>query len=169
MPKIGMMTIRKEAIVKATISEIGRVGTLDVTVSQIAKKAGISSGLAHHYLGSKDDIFIAAMRYILTIYASEVRNAVASAETPREKARAIIKASFSEPNFRQEVVSAWLNFYVQANASQPTKRLLKIYHSRLLSNLTAALRELVGSSARDIAQGIAAMIDGFYIQLGAQP
>ena len=43
MPKLGMEPIRKEALVKATIVEIGRVGSLDVTVSQIAKRAGMSS------------------------------------------------------------------------------------------------------------------------------
>ena len=44
MPKIEIMPIRRQELVNAAISEIGRVGTLDVTVSQIAKKAGVSSG-----------------------------------------------------------------------------------------------------------------------------
>ena len=48
MPKIGMEPIRRAALVKATIAEIGRAGSLDVTVSQIAKRAGMSSALAHH-------------------------------------------------------------------------------------------------------------------------
>lgn len=165
MPKVGMLPIRREEIVNAAISEIGRVGTLDVTVSQIAKRAGVSSGLAHHYLGSKEDIFVAAMRHILTVFGAEVRGALSMANNPRERLEAVIRASFSERNFRPQVVSAWLNFYVQANASKQTKRLLSIYHRRLNSNLTAALRELVGSSASDVAKGIAAMIDGFYVQI----
>ena len=43
MPKLGMEPIRKAALVKATITEIGRAGSLDVTVSQIAKRAGMST------------------------------------------------------------------------------------------------------------------------------
>ena len=73
MPKLGMEPIRKEALVKATIVEIGRVGSLDVTVSQIAKRAGMSSALAHHYFGSKEEMFLAAMRHIMTLYGAEVR------------------------------------------------------------------------------------------------
>ncbi len=46
MPKLGMEPIRKEALVKATIVEIGRTGSLDVTVSQIARRAGMSPALA---------------------------------------------------------------------------------------------------------------------------
>ena len=48
MPKLGMEPIRRAALVDATITEIGKSGTLDVTVSQIAKRAGMSSALAHH-------------------------------------------------------------------------------------------------------------------------
>ena len=82
MPKLGMEPIRKDALVKATIVEIGRVGSLDVTVSQIAKRAGMSSALAHHYFGSKEEMFLAAMRHILTLYGAEVRGALAAAEGP---------------------------------------------------------------------------------------
>ncbi|MEJ6503035.1 MAG: transcriptional regulator BetI, partial [Rhodobacter sp.] len=38
MPKLGMEPIRKAALVKATILEIGRLRSLDVTVTQIAKR-----------------------------------------------------------------------------------------------------------------------------------
>ena len=61
-----MEPIRRSALVEATIHEVGARGTLDVTVSQIAKRAGMSSALAHHYFGGKDDIFLAAMRRILS-------------------------------------------------------------------------------------------------------
>ncbi len=36
MPKVGAEPIRKAALVRATITEIGRAGSLDVTVAQIA-------------------------------------------------------------------------------------------------------------------------------------
>ena len=65
MPKVGMEPIRRSALVKATIAEIGAAGNLDVTVGQIAKRAGMSTTLAHHYFGGKDQIFLAAMRHIL--------------------------------------------------------------------------------------------------------
>ena len=45
-------------------------------------------------------------------------------------------------------------------------RLLGIYKARLASNLTHALRPLIGQNAREAADGIAAMIDGLYIRQG---
>jgi TetR/AcrR family transcriptional repressor of bet genes len=164
MPKLGMEPIRKAALVKATITEIGRVGSLDVTVSQIAKRAGMSSALAHHYFGSKEEIFLAAMRHVLTLYGAEVRGALAVATGPRGRIEAILRASFSPSNFRREAVGAWLNFYVLAQTVPEAKRLLAIYQRRLRSNLLADLRPLCGDRAPAVAEGLGALIDGLYLR-----
>jgi len=164
MPKLGMEPIRKDALVKATIFEIGRTGSLDVTVGQIARRAGMSPALAHHYFGSKEEMFLAAMRHVLTLYGAEVRGALAAAEGPEARVRAILRASFSPGNFRREAVGAWLNFWVLAQSVPQARRLLAIYQGRLRSNLIAALRPLAGDRAGAIAESLGAMIDGLYLR-----
>ncbi len=164
MPKVGMEPIRKAALVKATIVEIGRAGSLDVTVSQIAKRAGMSSALAHHYFGSKEEIFLAAMRHILSLYGAEVRGALHLADGPKDRLQAILHASFSPANFRREAVGAWLNFWVMAQTVPEAKRLVAVYQRRLKSNLLAALRPLAGERADSVAEGLGALIDGLYLR-----
>ncbi|MBF9049422.1 transcriptional regulator BetI [Roseobacter sp. HKCCD9010] len=159
-----MEPLRRSALVEATIIEIGRVGTLDITVAQIAKRAGMSSALAHHYFGGKEQMFAAAMRHVLTLYGAEIRGALAMAKTPRARIEAVIRASFSPSHFRPEVVAAWLNFYVQAQRSDEAARLLRLYHARLRSNLHHDLRKLSRAQAMKLTRGIAAMIDGLYIR-----
>lgn len=166
MPKLGMEPIRRAALVKATIDEIGTTGSLDVTVSQIAKRAGMSSALAHHYFGGKDQIFLAAMRHTLTVYAAEVRGALSMATGPRARTEAIVRAGFTSSNFRPEVVAAWLNFYMLAQSSRAAQRLLNIYQRRLHSNLVYNLRPLVGAGAPQVASRIGALIDGLYLRHG---
>ena len=170
MPKLGMEPIRKAALVNATITEIGRVGSLDVTVSQIARRAGMSTALAHHYFGGKEQMFLAAMRHVLTIYGAEVRGALSAARDPRARLDAIVRASFSAGNFRREVIGAWLNFYVLAQTVPEARRLLGVYQRRLHSNLRACLRALMvpgaggSASADEVAGAIGAMIDGAYLR-----
>ena len=164
MPKIGMEPIRREALVNAAIDEIGRIGSLDVTVAQIARKAGVSSALAHHYFGSKEQILLAAMRRILVVFGAEAREGLAVARTPRQRLDAIATACFTPVNFRPEVASAWLNLYVLAHTSDEAKRLLAIYHKRLHSNLVHALRPLAGDNASAIATSVGALIDGIYLR-----
>ena len=164
MPKLGMEPIRKAALVNATISEIGRTGSLDVTVSQIAKRAGMSSALAHHYFRGKEAMFLAAMRHVLTLYGAEVRGALAVAQGPEARVQAVVRASFSPANFRREVIGAWLNFYVMAQTMPEAARLLDVYQRRLRSNLRHDLRPLVGPRAAAVAEALAALIDGVYLR-----
>ena len=164
MPKVGMEPIRRAALVKATIAEIGEVGTLDVTVSQIAKRAGMSSGLAYHYFGGKDQIFLAAMRHTLALHAAEVRGALSTVCTPQDRIDAIVRASFLPSHLQRNVIAAWLNFYVLAQASQQARHLLDIYQRRLRSNLIFALRPLIGPRSVDVAEQLAGMIDGLYLR-----
>ncbi|AXQ94191.1 transcriptional regulator BetI [Cereibacter azotoformans] len=164
MPKLGMEPIRKAALVKATIAEIGRAGSLDVTVSQIARQAGMSSALAHHYFGGKEALFLAAMSHVLSLYGAEVRGALKGVRTPEARITAILQASFSPTNFRREVVGAWLNFYVLAQTVPEARRLLGIYQRRLRSNLLVGLRPLAGAQAGELADGLGALIDGLYLR-----
>ena len=167
MPKLGMEPIRRAALVKATIAEVGDAGSLDVAVSRIAKRAGMSSGLAHHYFGGKDEIFAAAMRQILRDYRAEVTAALR--RTP-DRAAALIEASFAASCFAPETVAAWMTFYAQAHTNPQAQRLLRLYQRRLRSNLTHALRGQVADPG-EAAATLAALIDGTYLAMafGADP
>lgn len=163
MPKVGMEPIRRSALVQATIAEIGAAHSLDVTVGQIAKRAGMSTALAHHYFGGKDQIFLAAMRHILAEYGSEVRARLAEARGPRDRAAAIVIASFDETCFAPATVNAWMTLYAAAPTNSGTRRLLRLYQRRLRSNLTHALRPVSKTPETD-AETMAALIDGLYLR-----
>ena len=169
MPKLGMEPIRRAALIDATIAEIGAAGSLDVTVGRIAKRAGMSSGLAHHYFGGKDDILLAAMHHVLAIYGREARARLAGQTDPWARVTAIVEAGFAPSNFDADTVAAWLNFYVLALSSPEAKRLHRIYAARIRSNLVHALRPLAGPRAPEIAGRAAQLIDGAYLYHGLSP
>jgi TetR/AcrR family transcriptional repressor of bet genes len=165
MPKLGMEPLRRRALIDATVAAIGEHGSLDVTMSDIAGRAGVSSALAHHYFGAKDDLLRATMRSLLLDLGRELRSDLAGARTPRARLSAIVAVNFSAPQFGAEVVAAWLAFYVEAQRSPAMRRLLNIYARRLNSNLTSALIDLMPrKQAVHVAEGIAALIDGLYIR-----
>ena len=140
-----------------------------MTVGQIAKRAGMSTALAHYYFETKDAIFLAAMRHILTEFGQLVRAGIAKSDRPIVRLNAIIDASLSREQFAEEIVAAWLVFYVQAQRSAEASRLLRVYARRLHSNLVHDLKALVpGQRAHDIAEGMASMIDGIYIRHALQ-
>lgn len=165
MPKIGMEPMRRRALIDAAISAIGDRGSLDVTMSDIAGRAGVSSALAHHYFGAKEDLLQATMRHLLADLGRDMVTALGRAPTPRARISAVIRVNFSVGQFRQETVQAWLAFYVEAQRSAPLRRLLRVYSHRLYSNLMSGLLPLVDrGEAERMAEAIAAMIDGLYIR-----
>lgn len=164
MPKVGMKPIRRRSLVEAAISAIHARGSLDITIRDIAERAGVSQGLAHHYFGSKDALIVSAMRHLLTDYGRQVGREIKSAATPRQRVSAIIRASLGSEQFRPQTVSVWLVFYVHAQESADAHKLLEVYSRRLASNLIYGLRPLAADRAPAIAEGIASMIDGLYIR-----
>jgi TetR/AcrR family transcriptional regulator, transcriptional repressor of bet genes len=165
MPKIGMEPVRRRALIDATIAAIGERGSVDVTMSEIAGIAGVSSALAHHYFGAKTDLLQATMRHLLSELGADCRAALAQVRTPRQRVSAVIAVNFSEKQFRPEIIAAWLAFYVEAQRSAATRRLLRVYARRLHSNLMSGLVSVLDRpAAAHAAEGIAAMIDGLYIR-----
>ena len=165
MPKIGMEPLRRKELIDATILAIGERGSLDVTMSEIAGRAGVSSALAHHYFGGKNDLLQATMRRQLTSLIVEMADALKRAESPRERIAGVVKVNFSAGQFRAETVTAWLAFYLEAQRSPELRRLLRVYVRRLRSNLLSGLRLLLPrQAAEETAEGVGAMIDGFYIR-----
>lgn len=165
MPKVGMEPLRRRALIDATISAIGERGSLDVTMSEIAGRAGVSSALAHHYFGAKDDLLQATMRHLLAELNADTRHALSEAQTPRDRVSAVIAVSFSDKQFRPETIAAWLSFYVEAQKSTALRRLLRVYARRLHSNLLNGLSHLMPRTDADhVAEGIAALVDGLYIR-----
>jgi TetR/AcrR family transcriptional repressor of bet genes len=160
-----MAETRRRALIGAALKEIADRGSLDVTMAQIATRAGVSSALAHHYFGAKDDLILATMRHLLADFGAEVVQRMRRAESPRARLSAIVQGSFGPEQFHRATISAWLTFYAWALSSPGAARLLHVYQRRLRSNLVHALRGLVpAAEAARIADALGAFIDGAYLR-----
>jgi TetR/AcrR family transcriptional repressor of bet genes len=165
MPKVGIEPVRRKALVDAALRVIGDHGSLAVTMSEIARQAGVSPALAHHYFGSKEQLLMETVRSLLKRLRNDAVTALKAAHTPRTRLSAVIRVSFQADQFAPETIAAWLAFYAEAQRSEATRRFLVIYARRLRSNLLANLRSLCPANAAErIAEGAAAMIDRLYIR-----
>jgi TetR/AcrR family transcriptional repressor of bet genes len=165
MPRIGMQPVRRKALISAAIDAIHDRGMGNVTMGEIARRAGVSAALAHHYFGGKDRLLLATMRHLLSELGAGIQARLSAAGTPHERISAIIRGNFEAEQFRPAVISAWLAFYVQAQNDAEARRLLRVYTRRLESNLLHSLRELTSrEEAAQIAEMAAALVDGLWIR-----
>lgn len=165
MPKLGMAPIRRRQLVEAAIAVIHEEGFGQATVARIARRAGVSSGMVHHYFDDKDDLLFETMRHLLAELRADAAARLSRANSPGERIRAIIDACFSEAQFDEQVFSAWLALYGNARQSARLQGILSIYHRRLKSSLMHELRHLAPlPEALRLAEGIGAMIDGLWLR-----
>jgi TetR/AcrR family transcriptional regulator, transcriptional repressor of bet genes len=65
MPKVGMQPIRRQQLIDATLAAVNELGFAESSISQIAQRAGVSTGIISHYFGGKNGLIEATMRYLL--------------------------------------------------------------------------------------------------------
>jgi TetR/AcrR family transcriptional repressor of bet genes len=160
-----MEPVRRKALISAAIDAIHDRGMAQVTMGEIARRAGVSAALAHHYFGGKDQLLLATMRHLLAELGEEIQARLGEAKTPHERLSAVIRGNFAAGQFRPAVISAWLAFYVQAQNDPEARRLLHVYTRRLESNLLHALRALTTRDrALRIAETASSLIDGVWIR-----
>ncbi len=165
MPKLGMGPIRRRQLVEAAIDVIHEEGFDKATVVRIAQRAGVSSGIVHHYFASKDELLVAAMRGLLVELQRDIVQRQRAAASPWGRVTAIIDASFGDAQFDERVFSAWLALYGNARQSARLQDILKVYHRRLRDNLLYDLKKLTDrQAATKLADGLGAMIDGLWLR-----
>ena len=160
-----MAEARRRALIGAALREISDHGSLEVTVAQIAGRAGVSPALAHHYFGGKDDLILATMGHLLAEFRAVLIEGLSRAPGPRARLSAVVRGSFGPEQFHRATISAWLTFYAWALSSPGAARLLRLYPRRLRSNLLHALKALLPApEAARVADGLGALIDGVYLR-----
>lgn len=165
MPKLGMGPVRRNQLIEAAITSLHDYGYADTTVARIAKKAGVSSGIVHHYFDGKDDLLFATMQHMLRDLRAETLKRLKQAQTPRGRLSAIVEANFAPSQYSPDVMTAWLALYGSARQSANLTRILRLYDARLKSNLSDAFRKLTDpDTAAELALGVSALIDGVWLR-----
>ena len=165
MPKLGMEEIRRRQLIDATIASIHEVGFAESSLSRISAKAGVSTGIVHHYFEDKADLLEATLRRLGTNLRLAVVSRQQAARTPVERLMAVIDGNIGAEVFTPEGVSAWLAFWAQVPNSERLARVQRIIVGRLHDNLVDALRPLTrGHDAQAIATLVASLIDGLWLR-----
>lgn len=170
MPKIGMEEIRRRQLIDATIASIHELGFGESSLSRISAKAGVSTGIVHHYFEDKADLLEATLRHLGNNLHEAVVTRLAAAQTPLDRLMAVIDGNLGPELFTPEGVSAWLAFWAQVPSNERFARVQRIIIGRLHDNLVAALRPLAPAhEVIPVAKLTASLIDGLWLRAALQP
>lgn len=108
MPKLGMQPIRRRQLIDATLDAINEVGMHDATIAQIARRAGVSTGIISHYFKDKNGLLEATMRDITSQLRDAVLNRLHALPdgSASQRLQAIVGGNFDETQISSAAMKA---------------------------------------------------------------
>jgi len=76
---------RRGQILRAAVKLFSDEGYYTTTISQIAREAGVSTGLIYQYFGDKDDILFLSLKMVLETYEKEIPPRLEGVRHPVER------------------------------------------------------------------------------------
>jgi len=163
--KTSIGQIRRADLTKAAYYVMLEHGLEGTTVARVGEKAGMSHGIVNYHFKNKMELIHAVVKYANRLIGDKVAELMREAKTPRTKLTAVLKGNFDPSIFTRENARAWLMLYGQTSPSEPFLRLQRLIYSRLQSNLLYNLKALMPKESALVAsQGLAVMMDGFWLQ-----
>lgn len=157
---------RKEQLINAAFETIGDVGLAGVTLSMVAREAGMSTGIVSHYFGDKEGLLNATMRRILRdLYDAVAQSRQQADSDAAAQLFAIIDANFHRSQTSDAAMRNWLDFWSASMHSAGLQRLQRMNDRRLYSNICCQFQRVLSlAEARSAARGLAALIDGLWLR-----
>jgi TetR/AcrR family transcriptional repressor of bet genes len=171
MPKLGMESIRRRELIKATTSVMHESGLSEPTLAAICARAGLSSSsIVNHYFNSKQELLECTMRELAAGFLGEVSLRVGTARTAVAKVRAVIDANFAPSQCTPEAVSAWLWFWSRVPTNEAFAEIERATETRIVGELERALQAIVpAQDVADVAESVMALMYGFWLRFALDP
>lgn len=133
---------RRVQLIEATITVLASSGYARVTMSDVARAAGLSHGLVNFHFRSKENLLLETLLYLAEEYRQNWRLALAGAgPAVVDQIAAMLSADFNPAICTPARLSAWCSFWGEAQ-SRP------IYQERCGANDEAYNATLEGLCAR---------------------
>jgi len=87
--------MRRDQIVRATITVLATSGFAHTSLARIAQQLGISKGVISYHFAGKEDLLRQVVTTIYTVGAVEMAAALQAATTPREQLHAYIRSNLA--------------------------------------------------------------------------
>lgn len=166
--------VRRQSLIDATARCLAERGATGTSVRAICARAGVSSGLITHYFEGIDALIVATYRDVGRRVAEATEQAVAAAgHDPRARLEAYVLASFVPPVLDPDLLATWVAFWSlikgRADMAQAHAELYADYRAELSDHIRACAPQLPPDRVRMAAIGIAALVDGLWLELCLDP
>ncbi|TBW36459.1 TetR family transcriptional regulator [Siculibacillus lacustris] len=164
---------RRADLVEATIACLAEHGHAGVSVRRIAARAGVSAGLVNHHFEGIESLVAAAYERLSNDVLGRVLVRVAAETEPRRRLSAYFAAIFSDGVLDPGLLKVWVVFWSLLPHAEP----LRVIQKRTWADYRRSLETVLADCAPPGASfdpgltafGLAALMDGLWLQWGLDP
>ncbi len=169
-------TVRREALIEATLSCLRKRGHDGASARRIAAEAGVSAGLITHHFPSISALVAASYESLaMSLLRSIQQQARQPGAGPRERLRRFFEASFAPALLEPDLFGTWLVFW-SMSAHDAAVRAVQdrtyVAYRAALESLLGQLRGTEGVPAfrlKPAGIALAALLDGLWIEASLNP
>ena len=108
---------RRKQLFEATLATIAECGFSHTTLTEVARRAGLSHGLVLFHFETKEKLLVETLDYLSDEYRTNWQSALsASGPAPEQKLAALIDADFSPQVCQPSRVNSWSAFWGESQS-----------------------------------------------------
>lgn len=162
---------RRGQLIEATIAVLAEKGYARMTLGEVAKRAGLSHGLANFHFESKEKLLAATLDFLSEEYRANWQAALAGAGShPADRIAALIEADFNPVICQPDKLAAWVSFWGEAQSRPMYQEHCGSNDEEYQGYMTRTCDELIalggyaGQAAR-IARVLRVTVEGVWLDL----
>lgn len=163
MPKIVDHKKRREEILNACFTSFAQRGYAAVTMRDLARVSGVSTGSLYHYFSTKDDIFKQMFRQLVQQDTIRVTEQLFDYSLP-QRSEALLLFLRENENYFQNVLMMALE-YVRHDESEETREFLR----ELVENYQGVLERVLESPLPGFGSVLFSLLMGWIAQRKLSP
>ncbi|MGA9048037.1 MAG: TetR family transcriptional regulator [Dehalococcoidia bacterium] len=133
--------IRKKQITGAAYEVIAEKGYYNFTMMDIARRAGVSSGLIHHYFKDKENMLVTLLREMQQNIRTSLEKTIENVPDPSKKLDIFMDQAFDLVISQREYVYVTYDFMTQIKFNERMQRILSKLYRGYRETLESILKE----------------------------
>ena len=144
--------MRRAQLIRAAYKVVGQKGYSDFTIRDIAREAGLSTGLVHYYFKNKEDLLLNVLKEMNANLKSYLNKALAELTEPRDKLTAFCDQAFELVDKEKAYFYVLIDFWAQISRNKRIRQAnVKLFQS-YRDEIAAILKE-------GVAKGVFMVVD----------
>ncbi|RPI96241.1 MAG: TetR family transcriptional regulator [Spirochaetales bacterium] len=165
-----IINLRRTQLTAAAYRVVSRKGYYNFTIKDIAREAGLSTGLVHYYFKDKQELLFTLLKEMNNNLRVFLNRALAKSDDPREKLSIFLDQAFNLVEREKDYFHVLIDFWTQINHNERIRRanvkLFESFRIEVGAIITEGMREGIFRKVdvAYIAMVIVSIIQGAIIQ-----